>query len=68
MISRREFLLKAGTAMGITGAGALAGCASRRTAAGFATPEPFFLTRGAVLVVKDMETYDWPRLAKCSGS
>jgi len=27
------------------------------------TGEPFFTTRGAVLVVRDMETYDWPALA-----
>lgn len=67
MISRREFLLKAGTAMSITGAGALAGCARRQTAAGFAVPQPFFRTRGAVLVVKDMETYDWPQLAEEAG-
>ena len=28
---------------------------------------PWFKTRGAVLVVRDMETYDWPTLAKESG-
>lgn len=28
---------------------------------------PFFLTRGAVLVVKDMETLDWPALAQACG-
>lgn len=29
--------------------------------------QAFFLTRGAVLVVKDMETHDWPALAKEAG-
>ena len=67
MISRREFLLKAGTAVSLTGAGALAGCTAREASSGFAAPQPFFLTRGAVLVVKDMETYDWARLAKEAG-
>jgi hypothetical protein len=30
-------------------------------------PAPWFLTRGAVLVVKDMETLDWPARAKRAG-
>ena len=66
MLSRREFLRRAATiGMGCASAHALA--ASDRPTAARDTSEPFFRTRGAVLVVKDMETYDWPTLAKAAG-
>ncbi|MCC6444198.1 MAG: DUF4838 domain-containing protein [Armatimonadetes bacterium] len=32
-----------------------------------ASGEPFFQTRGVVIVVQDMETYDWPGLARRAG-
>jgi hypothetical protein len=65
MISRREFLRTSGAALNLAAAAGLTGsCASRQTAARSATSQPCFLTRGVVLVVKDMETYDWPRLAQ----
>lgn len=60
--SRREFLgsLRAGL-----GTAAISGLIAR--ANGTTAEHPWFKTRGAVIVVGDMETYDWPALAKESG-
>jgi len=54
------------------GAAALAGsfapgCRSPKPGAGAADGAPRFLTRGAVLVVRDLETLDWPALAHAAG-
>jgi hypothetical protein len=66
MPSRREFLRRAATiGMGCASAHALA--ASDRPTAARDASESCFRTRGAVLVVNDMETYDWPTLAKAAG-
>lgn len=66
MLSRREFLQRsAGFVISGAGAGALVGCAGQ-PASHNAKPG-WFLTRGAVLVVKDMQTLDWPALAKEAG-
>lgn len=61
-LSRRRFL-------GSLGAGCcLAGLAEGAPGGGGANAgEPWFRTRGAVLVVRDMTTYDWPALAKRAG-
>lgn len=66
MISRREFLHRAGGLVaGGMGAASLTGCAG--TDPSRATSQPCFRTRGAVLVVKDMQTLNWPALAKEAG-
>lgn len=66
MFSRRKFLHDsmnvAASAMGFS---LLAACATSQE-----KPQPgstWFQTRGAVLVVKDMETLDWPALARQCG-
>lgn len=61
-LSRREFLGSLGSGFGVA---ALAGGASNGSAAN--TGERWFRTRGAVIVVKDMTTCDWPALAKKAG-
>jgi hypothetical protein len=66
MHSRREFLRKTGSAaVGVAGALMVPGCASPRT--GHRSGAAWFQTRGVVLVVKDMQTLDWPALAKAAG-
>ncbi len=66
MMTRRQLLRRAARiALGSTALGTLAGCAG--AGGGHQRAAPFFLTRGAVLVVKDMETLDWPALAQASG-
>ncbi len=60
--SRREFFGSLGAGLGTA---ALSGLVAR--ARGAAADMPWFRTRGAVIVVRDMETYDWPALAKESG-
>lgn len=66
MLSRREFLQRAsGLVIGGVGAGSLAGCASANE--NRHKSSLCFQTRGAVLVVKDMQTLDWPALAKEAG-
>lgn len=58
-MNRRRFLKSAAALPAV--AGALAACATRRTGG------RSFLTRGAVVVVRDMETLDWPALAHTAG-
>jgi hypothetical protein len=59
MLPRREFLQGlAVSATGLYGAGRCAAAAE---------DEPLFATRGVVLVVKDMQTLDWPERAKAAG-
>jgi hypothetical protein len=66
MFSRREFLQRAASlVIGGAGAGSLAGCVNTR--ANHGAGKPCFQTRGAVVVVKDMQTLDWPALAKEAG-
>ena len=67
MISRRS-VLKHAFAASTLALPALSGSPSRRTAAAEpAGKEPRFLTRGVVLVVKDLRTLDWPERAKGVG-
>lgn len=63
--TRRGFLAQL-AGVGLTAAGVL-GCAGSRPGGGGSGPRPFFLTRGAVLVVQDMQTLDWPALAAEAG-
>ncbi len=67
MLSKREFLRHAATiGMGRASAHALA--ASDSPTAARDASESIFRTRGAVLVVKDMETtHDWPTLVNAAG-
>jgi hypothetical protein len=66
-LSRREFLHR--VTASAAGSGLVAGAlpAGERSAAAPDTGEPFFVTRGAVLVVRDLESYDWPALARSTG-
>ena len=61
-VSRRRFLHAAGLAT--------AGICSEVAGWGATTSAPrerWFKTRGAVIVVRDMETHDWPALAREAG-
>lgn len=60
-VSRRRFLQFAGTSL------ALGGFASESRSARSGDQEPFFKTRGVVLVPSDMTTWDWPEQAKRAG-
>jgi hypothetical protein len=66
MFSKRAFLRRVAV-LGLGCAGASGRGVGGDADAASGVGESFFLTRGAVLVVRDMETYDWPALAKAAG-
>src|SRR5262245_24427003 len=63
-MSQRDFLRVAGTCATGTLLGSLSFSLEARAVE---RTSPWFKTRGAVLVVRDMETYDWPKLAHEAG-
>ena len=67
MISRRSFLKQAIATSTMALPGSLGGSIRRAPAAERAGKQPWFLTRGVVLVVKDLRTLDWPQRAKRAG-